>query len=81
MANAEQHYQAFVEPDGWIARKNTEDYVEYFVYVVDETLAESGNQALLKKIQSASRELQQKLLQDYIWHCEGFSLELRHRNR
>ena len=61
-------------------RETADDYIEYFIYIVDPLLTRFDRQELLRSIRSSSLQLSKKLLDDYIWHCEGFNLEHQHRN-
>ena len=66
-------------PD-YLPRVIADDYIEYFVYVLDPSLTKFDRQELLRSIRLSSHQLSKKLLGHYIWHCEGFSLEYQHKD-
>ena len=64
----------------YLPRVIADDYVQYFVYVFDPSLSKFDRQALLRSIRLSSHQLCKRLLGHYIWHCEGFNLEYRHKD-
>ncbi|KIV99885.1 uncharacterized protein PV09_08549 [Verruconis gallopava] len=59
-----------------------DDTVEYTIYIVDANLNDSRMRSGLNDILKTANDLSKKLLKDYIWQREPFSLELkREHNR
>jgi hypothetical protein len=54
-----------------------EDTVEYAVYIIDAKLAEAQIRSRLNAVLQAASDLIKKLLKDYIWQRDTFSLNLK----
>ena len=53
-----------------------EDCVEYALYIIDTTLKDSEIRERLARVHHAAKALTKRLLRDFIWQRESFSLDL-----
>ncbi len=57
-------------------RRLPEDCVEYTIHIIDSALTGLAVRKQLRRIQDAAAALTKRLLKDFIWQRDGFSLEL-----
>ena len=57
-----------------------EDSVEYTLYIIDSKLQDLEIRAKLREVQRAATDLTKKLLKEYIWQRESFTVDLVREN-
>lgn len=78
MVNAEDDFKWPGDGFEGFPRRVPEDCVIYSLYVIRSGEDSNGGASVrkqLEEVQAAATDLKTKLLRDYIWQREGFSLE------
>ncbi|KHJ32816.1 putative regulatory factor sgt1 protein [Erysiphe necator] len=81
MDSSDQHKPASLEDRFRELRNTREDYVEYSLYVIDSMLKTQDEvRNVCEVILRKSLEITKQLLEDHIWSCDSFKLEIQEDN-
>ena len=58
----------------------TDNCVEYFIYIIGNTIQDIEVRQKLRAVQSSATSFAKTLLKGYIWQRDSFQLELRQEN-
>lgn len=62
------------------SRALPDDCVEYTLWIIDTTVQDSEIRQRLRVVQNAAKAMSKRLLSDFIWQRESFSLDLVHQD-
>lgn len=80
MDNRKDDLNSFGQGSHCFPKALPDDCVEYTLWIIDTTLQDSEIRQRLRVVQNAAKALTKRLLSDFIWQREGFSLDLVHQD-
>lgn len=80
MGERQKDFKWFGEGFDGFPKRLPDDCVEYAVYIINSSPAESSGRARLRQVQQAANVLTKGLLKDFIWQRQSFNLEIVQEN-